>query len=68
MGKDHTSQADAQAWRLHRYLAYVGLDVHKDTIAVSVADGTLSSEPQYMGEIANNPKSVCSLISRLPNS
>ena len=56
---------DAQAWTRRRYAAYIGLDVHKDTIAVSVADGVLSCEPQYLGEIPNRPKSVCSLLRRL---
>ena len=58
-------QEDAQAWAQRRYAAYIGLDVHKDTIAVSVADGALSCEPQYLGEIPNRPKSVCSLVERL---
>ena len=44
------NQSAMQARRSRRYSAYIGLDVHRDTIAVSAADGTLSSEPQYMGE------------------
>lgn len=60
------NQQDAQAWAQRRYAAYIGLDVHKNTIAVSVADGVLSGkEPQYLGEIPNKPKSVCSLTDRL---
>ncbi len=55
------NQEDAQAWTRRRYAVYIGLDVHKDTIAVSAADGVLSCEPQYLGEIPNRPKSVCSL-------
>ncbi len=42
-------QEDAQAWTPPRHNAYIGLDVHKDTIAVSVADGVLIyEEPQYL--------------------
>ncbi len=54
-----------EAWRFRRYPAYIGLDVHKDTIAVSAADGMLSGEPQYMGEVASNPESVRSAVRRL---
>lgn len=43
---------------------YVGLDVHKDTIAVAVArPGRDAGE--YRGEIANKPKNVVKLIQRL---
>ena len=47
-----------------RYAAYVGLDVHKDTIAVAVAEPG-SSEPIFWGEIANKPKSVEKLLAKL---
>ena len=46
------------------YAAYVGLDVHKDTIAVAVAyEGR--EEPEFRGEIANRPKAVAKLVRRL---
>ena len=47
--------------------AYVGLDVHKDTIAVAVAlPGR--EEPVYRGEIKNQRKSLLRLIRALsPN-
>lgn len=35
--------------------AYVGLDVHKETIAIAVAEPG-RQEPVYEGEIANMPK------------
>jgi len=49
------------------YSAYVGLDVHKDSIAVAVAlPGR--QEPSYRGEIRNDRKSLLRLIARLsPN-
>ena len=46
------------------YPAYIGLDVHKETIAVSVAcDGR--GDPEPLGEIANRPQSVKKLVARL---
>ena len=49
------------------YSAYVGLDIHKDAIAVAVAlPGR--EEPTYRGEIKNDRKSLLRLIARLsPN-
>ena len=47
-----------------RYGAYVGLDVHKETIAVAVALAG-RAEPVYQGEVANQPKAVAKLIERM---
>jgi len=47
-----------------RYAAYVGLDVHKDTIAVAVA-WSGRDEPEYWGEIKHSRKAVDKLIGRL---
>jgi transposase len=47
-----------------QYAAYVGLDVHKETIAIAVAEPG-RGEPVYRGEIANTPKKVERLIARL---
>jgi len=46
------------------YGAYVGLDVHKETIAVAVAECG-RGQPDYLGEIANTPKAISKLIDRL---
>jgi transposase len=43
---------------------YVGLDVHKETIAVSVAEPD-GGEVRYLGEVANTPDSVVKLVKRL---
>ena len=43
------------------FSAYVGLDVHKDTIAVAVALAG-REEPVYRGEIKNRRRSVLRLI------
>lgn len=50
------------AWEL--YAAYVGLDSHKDTIAVAVAECG-RDQPLSEGTIPNMPKAVTKLIDRL---
>ena len=46
------------------YGAYIGLDVHKETVAVAVA--RVGREvAEYCGEIANSPKAVKKLVDRL---
>jgi transposase len=53
-----------EAEQAKRYGAYVGLDVHKETIAVAVAlPGR--TEPQSRGEIRHTRKAVGKLIERL---
>jgi transposase len=47
-----------------RHAAYVGLDLHKETIAVALAEPG-RAEPVYRGEIANKPKSIEKLIAKL---
>jgi len=49
---------------MEEYSAYVGLDVHKDSIAVAVAYRG-RSEPKYLGEIPNTKKAILRLVHRL---
>lgn len=46
------------------YSKYVGLDVHQETIAVSVAEAN-GGEVRYVGEIANTPEAVVKLVRQL---
>ena len=39
--------------------AFVGLDVHKDSIAVAIADGQPGGEVRFWGNIENSPERVC---------
>lgn len=44
----------------------VGLDTHKATIAVAVAEPGRLGEVRFLGEIANRPDAVRCLIEQLP--
>ena len=46
------------------YPAYIGLDVHKESIAVAVARAGRNA-PEFRVEIANRPKAVAKLVERL---
>ena len=48
----------------HQYRAYIGLDVHKETITVAVAVAGRVI-PEQRGEIANKAKAVAKLVERL---
>jgi len=45
--------------------AYVGLDVHKATIAIAIADADAGGEVRFFGEIANSPDAVASTVKKL---
>lgn len=47
---------------MKKYNAYVGLDVHKETIAVAVARPG-REEPFYRGEIRNEHQALLKLLS-----
>lgn len=49
---------------MNEFSKYVGLDVHKETIAVSVAEAQ-GGEVRYFGEIANTPEAIEKLIKQL---
>jgi len=49
---------------MNEFSKYVGLDVHKDTIAVAVADGA-GGEVRYVGEIAHTPEAIGKLLRQL---
>ena len=57
-------EAVANCENQESHAAYVGLDVHKETIAVAVAEPG-RAEPTYRGEIANKPKNVEKLVAKL---
>jgi transposase len=54
----------AVSTEISQYGAYIGLDVHKDTIAIAVAQPG-RGEPRYEGKIANTPKAMRKLMTRL---
>ncbi len=49
---------------MDKFSKYVGLDTHKETIAVAVADA-LGGKPRYYGEIANTPEAIRKLALKL---
>ncbi len=46
---------------MNQFIKYVGLDTHKDTIAVAIADA-VGGKPRFYGEIANTPTALSKLL------
>ena len=46
------------------YPGYIGLDVHKETIAISIARAG-RADPAYQGEMANRPNKIAKLVAKL---
>jgi transposase len=46
---------------MNQFIKYVGLDTHKDTIAVAIAEAS-GDQPRYYGEIANTPAALSKLM------
>jgi hypothetical protein len=44
---------------------YLGLDVHKNTVAVAIADAGRSGDVRFYGEIGNTPDAVAALLKKL---
>ena len=53
---------------MEQSITYIGLDVHKDTIAVAVAPMGARGEVREHGKIANTPTALKGLLSRLTRS
>jgi hypothetical protein len=46
-------------------MAYVAMDTHKKTIAMSVAEGGRRGEVRYIGEISSEPAAVAKMVAKL---
>lgn len=49
---------------MKQFTKYVGMDVHKATVAVSVAESE-GGEVRYLGEIANTPEAIGKMVKQL---
>ena len=49
---------------MKEFSKYIGLDVHKETIAVSVAEAN-GGEVRYLGEILNTPEAIEKVVRQM---
>jgi transposase len=47
--------------------AYLGLDVHKETIAIAIADDGRRGDVRFYGQISNTPDAVAAMLKKLGN-
>ncbi len=52
---------------MQEFSKYVGLDTHKDTIAVAIAE-IYGGKPRFYGEISNTPGAITKLVKKLSPS
>ena len=50
---------------MDKAITYVGLDVHKDTIAVALAEAGARADAREYGKIANTPAAVKALATKV---
>ena len=53
---------------MEKLITYIGLDVHKDTISIAVAEAGLRKEVRDYGTIANTPAALKKLIAKLAST
>jgi transposase len=63
------ADTEPHAWETGRMnpIMYVGLDVHKATVAVAVAEGGRGGEVRQLGVFENRPEVLSKLAARLSN-
>jgi hypothetical protein len=50
---------------MEQHITFVGLDVHKDTISVALADGGSRDAASFYGQIENSPPALSKLAAKL---
>jgi transposase len=59
---------EPHAWGRMDDITYIGLDVHKATVCVAVAEGGRGGEVRQIGIFENRPDILCKLAARLGKS